>query len=101
MSGFFPQNDRAYGLKCEAFHIEKAAWLALRKKVPLTGVPRQYEQESGDSLPVLPGDGGKKNGDGATVTPVVQPEHVQFEMLRISNHTACRFAEKAGFFRSL
>ena len=28
-------------------------------------------------------------------------EHFQFEMLRISNHTACRFAEKAQFFRSL
>ena len=28
-------------------------------------------------------------------------EHVQFEMLCISNHTACRFAEKAQFFRSL
>ena len=25
-------------------------------------------------------------------------EHFQFEMLRISNHTACRFAEKARFF---
>ena len=24
-------------------------------------------------------------------------EHFQFEMLRISNHTACRFAEKRGF----
>ena len=28
-------------------------------------------------------------------------EHFQFEMLCISNHTACRFAEKARFFRSL
>ena len=28
-------------------------------------------------------------------------EQFQFEMLRISNHTACRFAEKARFFRSL
>ena len=28
-------------------------------------------------------------------------EHFQFEMLRISNNTACRFAEKALFFRSL
>ena len=25
-------------------------------------------------------------------------EHFQFEMLRISNHTACRFAEKTRFF---
>ena len=25
-------------------------------------------------------------------------EHFQFEMLRLSNHTACRFAEKARFF---
>ena len=30
-----------------------------------------------------------------------QIEHFQFEMLCISNHTACRFAEKAQFFRSL
>ena len=28
-------------------------------------------------------------------------EHFQFEILRISNHTACRFAEKAQFFRSV
>ncbi len=28
-------------------------------------------------------------------------EYFQFEMLRISNHTACRFAEKARFCRSL
>ena len=28
-------------------------------------------------------------------------EQFQFEMLRIPNHTACRFAEKARFFRSL
>ena len=28
-------------------------------------------------------------------------EHFQFETLRVSNHTACRFAEKARFFRSL
>ena len=28
-------------------------------------------------------------------------EHFQFEMRSISNHTACRFAEKARFFRSL
>ena len=28
-------------------------------------------------------------------------EHFQFETLRISNHTACRFAEKMRFFRSL
>ena len=28
-------------------------------------------------------------------------EHFQFEMLCISNRTACRFAEKAQFFRSL
>ncbi|HIX41032.1 hypothetical protein [uncultured Desulfovibrio sp.] len=28
-------------------------------------------------------------------------EYFQFEMLRISNHTACRFAEKARFFRLL
>ena len=28
-------------------------------------------------------------------------EHCQFEMLCISNHTACRFAEKTRFFRSL
>jgi len=30
-----------------------------------------------------------------------EQEHFQFAMLRISNHTACRFAEKAQFFRSL
>ena len=29
------------------------------------------------------------------------PEHFQFETLCVSNHTACRFAEKARFFRSL
>ena len=28
-------------------------------------------------------------------------EQFQFEMLRISNHTDCRFAKKARFFRSL
>ena len=28
-------------------------------------------------------------------------EQFQFEMLCIPNHTACRFAEKAQFFRSL
>ncbi len=28
-------------------------------------------------------------------------EHFQFAMLRISNHTACRFVEKAWLFRSL
>ncbi len=28
-------------------------------------------------------------------------EHFQFEMLCISNHTACRFAKKTRFFRSL
>ena len=28
-------------------------------------------------------------------------EHFQFEMLRISNHTACRFTEKTRFFRPL
>ena len=28
-------------------------------------------------------------------------EHFQFEMRSVSNHTACRFAEKARFFRSL
>ena len=27
--------------------------------------------------------------------------HFQFETLRVSNHTACRFAEKTRFFRSL
>ena len=33
--------------------------------------------------------------------PDILLEHFQFEMLRISNHTACRFAEKARFSRSL
>ncbi|MCI7568092.1 MAG: hypothetical protein MSH25_01780 [Desulfovibrio sp.] len=28
-------------------------------------------------------------------------EQFQFETLRVSNHTACRFAKKARFFRSL
>ena len=28
-------------------------------------------------------------------------KHFPFEMLRLSNHTACRFAEKHGFFRAL
>ena len=28
-------------------------------------------------------------------------EHFQFETRCVSNHTACRFAEKARFFRSL
>ena len=28
-------------------------------------------------------------------------EHFQFEMLYVSNHTACRFVEKTRFFRSL
>ncbi|MDM8216229.1 hypothetical protein QUW15_08740 [Desulfovibrio piger] len=31
----------------------------------------------------------------------VSLEHFQFETLCVSNHTACRFAEKAQFFRSL
>ena len=30
-----------------------------------------------------------------------QLEQFQFETLRVSNHTACRFAEKTRFFRSL
>ncbi len=34
-------------------------------------------------------------------TPRNTREQFQFEMLRVSNHTACRFAEKARFFRSL
>ena len=33
--------------------------------------------------------------------PACSPsEHFQFKTLRISNHTACRFAEKTRFFRS-
>ena len=32
---------------------------------------------------------------------ILEGLHFQFEMLRISNHTACRFAEKTRFFRSL
>ena len=28
-------------------------------------------------------------------------EHFKFELFRISNHTACRFAEKVWFFRSI
>ncbi|MDM8215729.1 hypothetical protein QUW15_06130 [Desulfovibrio piger] len=32
---------------------------------------------------------------------VVVLEHFQFETLCVSNHTACRFAEKTRFFRSL
>ena len=36
-----------------------------------------------------------------TLRDIVTLEHFQFEMLRISNHTACRFAEKTRFFRSL
>ena len=31
----------------------------------------------------------------------VQLEQFQFETLRVSNHTACRFAEKVQFFHSL
>ena len=38
---------------------------------------------------------------GATVWPLSALEHFQFETLRVSNHTACRFAEKVRFFRSL
>ncbi|WP_300809913.1 hypothetical protein, partial [uncultured Desulfovibrio sp.] len=34
-------------------------------------------------------------------SPFRSLEHFQFEMLRISNHTACRFAEKTRFFRLL
>ena len=37
----------------------------------------------------------------ALLRPLPAIEHFQFEMLCISNHTACRFAEKAWFFRSL
>ena len=33
--------------------------------------------------------------------PISKREHFEFEMLCISNHTACRFAEKARFFRSV
>ncbi|HIX39447.1 MAG TPA: hypothetical protein H9857_01310 [Candidatus Desulfovibrio intestinigallinarum] len=33
--------------------------------------------------------------------PGLLPRHFQFETLRVSNHTACRFAEKTRLFRSL
>ena len=36
-------------------------------------------------------------GDGLLGEGNPFPEHFQFEMLRISNHTACRFAGKASF----
>ena len=36
---------------------------------------------------------------GGRETPLL--EHFQFETLCVSNHTACRFAEKTQFFRSL
>ena len=42
----------------------------------------------------------------SSARPLLPPQnrtiwHFQFEMLRISNHTACRFAEKTLFYRSL
>ena len=41
----------------------------------------------------------EKTVTGSLVSLV--PEHFQFETLRVPNHTACRFAEKTRFFRSL
>ena len=41
---------------------------------------------------------------GQAITPYLfetSLEHFHFELRCISNHTACRFAEKARFFRSL
>ena len=37
----------------------------------------------------------------ANARPPIIIEHFQFETLHVSNHTACRFAEKTRFFRSL
>ena len=36
-----------------------------------------------------------------TLQGLLTLEQFQFETLRVSNHTACRFAEKTRFFRSL
>ncbi|WP_300806907.1 hypothetical protein [uncultured Desulfovibrio sp.] len=36
-----------------------------------------------------------------TLREKLRPEYFQFETPGVSNHTACRFAEKARFFRSL
>ena len=41
------------------------------------------------------GGGAPSPGHFVIIRPPL--EHFQFEMLRISNHTACRFAEKRGF----
>ena len=49
---------------------------------------------------VMPGDGCCKESDSVSVARYLL-EHFQFETLRVSNHTACRFAEKTRFFRSL
>ena len=43
----------------------------------------------------------QKKGEAAASPLAYKPEYFQFEMLCISNHTACRFAEKTRFFRSL
>ncbi|WP_300809821.1 hypothetical protein, partial [uncultured Desulfovibrio sp.] len=45
--------------------------------------------------------GGRPGKGEARGRPCRFLEQFQFEMLRISNHTACRFAEKTRFFRSL
>ena len=41
----------------------------------------------------------RQNRDAAGIT--FRIEQFQFETLCVSNHTACRFAEKTRFFRSL
>ena len=46
---------------------------------------------------VSPGEGETSAGGAGVLTL----EQFQFETLRVSNHTACRFAEKTRFFRSL
>ena len=62
-----------------------------RKKEQLERFVDEAAGEKVSAIP-LPDDG---------CMPENALEQFQFETLRVSNHTACRFAEKARFFRSL
>ncbi|WP_299395449.1 hypothetical protein, partial [uncultured Desulfovibrio sp.] len=64
---------------------------------PIASVPPL--PEAGYGTPEKKGFGGGSLPPGNNQAGIRTLEHFQFEMLRISNHTACRFAEKALFFR--
>ena len=50
---------------------------------------------------MLPGTAGAGKRLILRIAPSFKIEHFQFETRCVSNHTACRFAEKTRFFRSL